>query len=248
MSLELGIYKKDILDYALATGYFRMGNDLFTTNEVFRGMYGKSAIYDPVFWLRLILKKSKETPTTRRIRKKCAGFNFIIQPATISEEIETLYAQYLASVDFDGYPSCKDCIPQVNTPDAAFDTYMINVFDQGQLIAVAFFDMGQQSLMSILHFYHPDYKRYSLGKFLMLITRQFAMDGEMDFVYPGYFTIHGTKMDYKIFPQKEAMEVYFPKEQVWAPLENYTKAELEDYYFKQILGIDFDEEEEISTN
>lgn len=248
MSLELGIYKKDILDYALATGYFRMGNDLFTTNEVFRGMYGKSAIYDPVFWLRLILKKSKETPTTRRIRKKCAGFNFIIQQAIITEEVEKLYALYLASVDFDGYPSCKDCIPQVNTPDAAFDTYMINVFDQGQLIAVAFFDMGQQSLMSILHFYHPDYKRYSLGKFLMLITRQFAMDGEMDFVYPGYFTIHGTKMDYKIFPQKEAMEVYFHKEQVWAPLENYTKAELEDYYFKQILGIDFDEKEEISTN
>lgn len=244
MSLELGIYKRDSLDYVLATGNFRMGNDLYTTNEIFIENYGRSALYDPVFWLRLNLKKSKETPTTRRIRKKCASFNFVIQEATITEEIETLYAQYLASVNFDGYPSCKDCIPFINTPASAFDTYMINVFEQDRLIAVAYFDMGLKSLMSVLHFYHPDYKRYSLGKFLMLITRQFAMDGDMDFVYPGYFTIYRTKMDYKIFPQKEAMEVYFPIEQVWAPLENYTKAQLEDYYFKQILGIDFDEEKE----
>jgi arginine-tRNA-protein transferase len=241
MSLELGIYKGDSLDYALADGYFRMGNDIFTTNEVFVGNYGKSAIYDPVFWLRLNLKKAKETATTKRIRKKCARFSFTIQEAVITEEIEVLYAQYLASVNFDGYPSCKGCIPEVNTPSSVFETYMINVFDQSKLIAVAFFDIGLQSLMSVLHFYHPSYKRFSLGKFLMQITRQFAMDSKMDFVYPGYFTIDGTKMDYKIFPQKEAMEVFLSKDKCWVPLENYTKAELEDYYFKQVLGIDFEE-------
>ena len=48
-------------------------------------------------------------------------------------------------------------------------------------------------------------------------------------------------MDYKIFPQKEAMEVFLSKDKCWVPLENYTKAELEDYYFKQVLGIDFEE-------
>jgi len=42
------------------------------------------------------------------------------------------------------------------------------------------------------------------------------------------------------------MEVYLPNDNRWDPLENHTKPDLEDYYFKQILGIDFDEEENAS--
>ena len=136
MSLELGIYKSDILDHALAAGYFRMGNDLFTTQEVFVSNYGNSAIYDPVFWLRLNLKKAKETATTKRIRKKCAGFSFCIELAEITKEIESLYSVYLNSVNFDGYPSCKACIPELNNPAAAFDTQMITIRDQGRLLSL----------------------------------------------------------------------------------------------------------------
>ncbi len=167
-------------------------------------------------------------------------FHFVIEEAEITEEIETLYVQYLASVNFDGYPSCKDCIPSLHEPEDVFDTYMIKIFDQDLLIAVGFFDRGEKSLMSVLHFYHPNYKRFSLGKFLMLLTMDFAKDANMDFVYPGYITINGTKMDYKVFPQVEAMEVFLSKENTWAPLENYPKTELDIYYFKQLLGIDFD--------
>lgn len=244
MSLELGIYKDEVLDHALAAGYFRMGNDLFTTQEVFVSNYGNGAIYDPVFWLRLNLKKAKETATTKRIWKKCAGFSFCIELAEITEEIESLYSVYLHSVNFDGYPSCKACIPELNNPAAAFDTHMITIRDQGRLIGVGFFDVGKKALMSVLHFYHPDYKRFSIGKFLMLITKEFANDCHMDFIYPGYFTIDGTKMDYKVFPQKEAIEVFLSKDNSWVPLENYTKLQLEDYYFKQVLGINFDDVEE----
>ncbi|MEO0065312.1 MAG: hypothetical protein RI983_638 [Bacteroidota bacterium] len=211
MSLELGIYKGEVLDHVLATGHYRMGNELFTTNEVFVSYYGKSALYDPVFWLRLNLKKAKKTKTTRRIRKKAAGFVCTYETPVISDEIEELYSIYLNSVNFEGYPSCKACIPELNTPAAIFDTFMINIRDKGRLIGVGFVDYGK-----------------------------------MDFVYPGYLTIGSTKMDYKIFPQKEAMEVYLPNDNRWDSLENHSKPDLEDYYFKQILGIDFDEEENAS--
>ncbi|WP_295234181.1 hypothetical protein [Sediminibacterium sp.] len=240
MSEDFNSNKRIALDFGLGIGYFRMGKDMFTTNQVYVGNYGNSGQYDPVFWLRLNLKKAKETTTTKRIRKKCSGFSFVIQEAEITEEIETLYAQYLASVNFDGYPSCKDCIPALNDPEDVFDTHMIKIFDQDLLIAVGFFDRGEKSLMSVLHFYHPNYKRFSLGKFLMLLTMDFAKEAQMDFVYPGYITINGTKMDYKVFPQVEAMEVFLTKENTWAPLKNYTKTELDIYYFKQLLGVDFD--------
>ena len=244
MSLELGIYKGEVLDHVLSTGHYRMGNELYTTNEVFVSYYGKSALYDPVFWLRLNLKKAEETKTTQRIRKKAAGFVCTYETPVISDEIEELYSIYLNSVNFDGYPSCKACIPELNTPAAIFDTFMINIRDKGRLIGVGFFDYGKKSLMSVLHFYHPDYKRFSIGKLLMLLTKDFAIDSKMDFVYPGYLTIGSTKMDYKIFPQKEAMEVYLPGDNQWEPLDKHTKITLEDYYFKQILGIDFNEENE----
>ena len=200
MSLELGIYKGEVLDHVLATGHYRMGNELFTTNEVFVSYYGKSALYDPVFWLRLNLKKAKKTKTTRRIRKKAAGFVCTYETPVISDEIEELYSIYLNSVNFEGYPSCKACIPELNTPAAIFDTFMINIRDKGRLIGVGFVDYGK-----------------------------------MDFVYPGYLTIGSPKMDYKIFPQKEAMEVYLPNDNRWDSLENHSKPDLEDYYFKQIL-------------
>lgn len=241
MSLELGIYKGDSLDYALADGYFRMGNDIFTTNEVFVGNYGKSAIYDPVFWLRLNLKKAKETTSTKRIKKKCARFSFSIQKAEITNEIELLYYEYFLATKFDGYPTCQECIPEMNTENAVFDTYMICIRDQGKLIAVGYFDMGKKAVMSVLHFYHPDYKRYSLGKFLMLITKDFAQDDKMDFVYPGYFFLGSDKMDYKLFPQKESIEVFLPKDKTWEPIEKYSKEELNNYYFKEIMGFDEDE-------
>lgn len=244
MSEDFNSNKRIALDFGLGMGYFRMGKDLFTTNQVYVGDYGNSGQYDPVFWLRLNLKKAKETNTTKRIRKKCSGFTFKIEPAEITNEIESLYSHYLSSVNFDGYPSCKDCIPSLHEPEDVFDTYMIKIFDQNQLIAVGFFDRGEKSLMSVLHFYHPNYKRFSLGKFLMLLTMDFAKDANMDFVYPGYITINGTKMDYKVFPQVEAMEVFLSKDNNWAPLENHPKKELDFYYFKQLLGIDFDNLEE----
>ena len=243
MNIELGIYKGEVLDQLLTKGNFRKGNDIFTTNDVYVGNYGNSNMYDQVFWLRLILNKATETKQTKRIRRKCSNFSVAIKMAEITEEVETLYSEYLAIMKFDGYPSCKDCIPELNNEIAAFDTYMIEVRNSDQLIGVGFFDKGQKALMSVLHFYHPNYNKFSIGKYLMLLTKDFSEVHQMDFVYPGYFFIGLSKMDYKIFPQQDAIEVYLPVEEIWEPLSNYTKIQLEEYFFKKIMVIDFENSE-----
>lgn len=236
--MSSGFYTGAFLDHALATGHFRMGNDLFTTQEVQIGYEGRRSITDIAFWLRLNLSKAKETKTTRRIRKKCARFTFTIEPAYLSSEIELLYYEYYLSINFDGYFTCSDCIPEMNTENAGFNTLIIHIRDKGRLIGVGFFDIGKQALMSVLHFYHPDYKRFSIGKYIMLLTKDFAQSRKMDFVYPGYFLLGQSKMDYKLFPQREAMEVYLTDVQTWEPVEKFTKIELYNYYFKEILGVD----------
>ncbi|WP_026764587.1 GNAT family protein [Sediminibacterium salmoneum] len=247
MEAHPGIYKGKVLDHALANGYFRMGNELFTTQEVPIGYEGRRRITDIAFWLRLNLSKAKETKTTRRIRKKCAGFTYTIEPAYLTPEIELLYYEYYLTIPFDGYFTCRECIPEMNTEDSAFDTLMINIRNKGRLIGVGFFDIGKQALMSVLHFYHPDYKRFSIGKYIILLTKDFARSRQMDFVYPGYFLMGQSKMDYKLFPQKEAMELYLTDVQIWEPVEKFTKIELYNYYFKEILGVDLVQTDDVAT-
>lgn len=81
----MNVYKGDNLDHALAAGYFRMGNDLFTTHQVSISKYGNSDIIDPVFWLRLNIKKVKETALTKKIWKKCADVSTSFLPPQLQK-------------------------------------------------------------------------------------------------------------------------------------------------------------------
>jgi arginyl-tRNA--protein-N-Asp/Glu arginylyltransferase len=234
-------YKGIELDIALAKGYFRMGNEIYTTTHVFHEFYGKHIIYNPIFWLRVNLSKVLETNSTKRIRQRCARFSVNFKQAVITEEVEFLYSQYFATISFDGYPSCKKCIPQLNNDEAVFDTYMIEIRDQDLLIGVGFFDKGSDALMSVLHFYHPEYKRFSIGKYLLLLSIDYAKAQQMSYTYPGYIILSNPKMNYKIFPNKEAIELYLLKENLWDCYLNYTAHDLREYFMKNIAGYDFED-------
>jgi leucyl-tRNA---protein transferase len=96
-----------------------------------------------------------------------------------------------------------------------FNTKCISVFDQGKLIAGGYFDIGLQAGTSILHFYDPAYSRFSLGKFLILITLDYLkLQGHTKY-YPGYVVQGFSKMDYKLFLGKEAAQYFAPETMNW---------------------------------
>ena len=70
-----------------------------------------------------------------------------------------------------------------------YDTAMIEVRDQGKLIAAGIFDKGRQSIAGILNFYHPGYNKYSLGKYLMLLKIDYAIAHSKQWYYPGYTSL-----------------------------------------------------------
>jgi len=45
---------------------------------------------------------------------------------------------------------------------------MIKIRDGAALVVAGYFDIGHQAISNILNFYHPAYKKYSLGKYLIL--------------------------------------------------------------------------------
>ncbi len=218
-------FKGALLDEYLATGHYRMLHMVFTTNKTEMEPEGGSVA---VFWLRTLVNKISQNRTTAAIIKKCSHFKVEYKKACITSEIEDLYSRYHGQLDFVTADSCRGCLHDsfIENP---FDSKMVLVRDGKALIATGYFDAGKNAIAGILNFYHPDYKKYSLGKFLMLKKIAFAIENNMQFYYTGYISTGVTKFDYKLFPDVNAIEVYLPDEKQWLFYNCYGKDKLKLY-------------------
>jgi arginine-tRNA-protein transferase len=197
------------LDTFLEQGWFRMGQSIFTTHflalqeELFR-----------VYWLRYNLPNLQNSKEATRIVNRNRIFETRIRPFELSGELEELYLQYKTHIDFETARSVHFWLfgdQQTNV----FNTYLIEVKDNEQLIAAGIFDSGHESIAGILNFYHPDYRKYSLGKYLMLLKIEYAVRAGKKFYYPGYIVQNYPRFDYKLFADKNAAELYIPEQNSW---------------------------------
>ena len=218
-------FKGNTLDFLLAAGYYRMQHCVFTTCFTQIDIL-KAPI--PVFWLRTPVKKIIENSKVATIRRNCAAFTTTYKNAEVNIEVEELYQIYRSHISFDASDSCRSYLHDRYFPNP-FQSQMIEVRDGDTLIAVGYFDQGTNALAGILNFYHPAYKKYSLGKYLMLQKIDFALAKGIQFYYTGYISTAITKFDYKIFPDANAMEVFLPVEQIWVSYKDIGKEGLQVY-------------------
>ena len=85
-----------------------------------------------------------------------------------------------------------------DTFSSVFNTYEVEVYDGDRLVAMSYFDIGERSMASLIGIYHPDYAKYSLGKYTMLLELQHALDSDYQFYYPGYIFSEPSIFDYKL--------------------------------------------------
>jgi len=225
-------FKGSLLDDFLAAGFYRMLHMLFTTH--YTELDNESERL-PVFWLRTQVKKIQENKTALAIRKSCNAFTVEYKKAAITREIEALYSLYHSHINFTPAPSCEACIHD-NRLKNPFDSWMIEVRDGGTLVAVGYFDRGKNAITGILNFYHPGYKKYSPGKYLMLKKIDYALENDIAWYYTGYISTAITKFDYKLFPDTAAIEVYLPVERNWVPYAKLGKAGLKNYWQDALLN------------
>ncbi|MBC8082847.1 MAG: arginine-tRNA-protein transferase, partial [Hymenobacter sp.] len=76
---------------------------------------------------------------------------------------------------------------------------------------------GTRSLAGIMNFYHPAYRKHSLGKYLMLLKINHALSQQKTHYYPGYLVHNYPKFDYKLFACPAATEVYDCATGQWLP-------------------------------
>jgi len=203
------------LDNYLLHGWYRMGQRLFTVDYIYIERWIR------VFWLRYRLKDFTFSKKQKELFSKNERFNWEVLPLNITEEHEALYEIYFKSIDFEASATASDFLfgsylfeeQQANI----FDTWMIEIRDAGKLIAVGVFDMGRNSMAGILNFYNPEYKRFSLGRYLILKKMEWAMHSDLEWYYPGYIGYKFPKFDYKLFPGKESAEFLDPFLSLWEP-------------------------------
>jgi leucyl-tRNA---protein transferase len=207
------------LDAYLEKGWYRLGQLVFTTDFIPNGEH----MYR-VFWLRFRLADIAYGKKQLTLLKQNQHFEITIKHLEITSEAEALFQQYRASIAFEVSPTMANYLFDGSifaaNVDNIFQTDMIEVRDRGRLIAIGVFDNGATSIAGILNFYHPEYGRFSPGKFLMLLKIKHAIDCGKEWYYPGYIAHNYTKFDYKLFPGRNAAEIYDSVRQKWLPYED----------------------------
>ncbi|GAB2945106.1 hypothetical protein GCM10027048_07570 [Hymenobacter coalescens] len=201
----------DVLDFYLSQGYYRMHQDLFTCRFL--------PLDDQLFtvhWLRLALPAVSFGRAQRRVLRLNERFSTTSRPFRLTWEYEELYARYRRAIDFDA-PESVEAFLLAGARHNAFPTEVLEVRDQEQLIAVGIFDRGSRSLSGIMNFYDPAYRRYSLGKYLLLRTIALARQLRHAYYYPGYVVHRYPKFDYKLFACPAATEVFDAATSRWLP-------------------------------
>jgi leucyl-tRNA---protein transferase len=197
------------LDEYLAKGWFRMGQTIFTTD-----LLPVNGNIHPVYWLRYVLQKVRYGKKQERLLAINKHFSVSLKPFLLSEELEYLYASYLAIIDFDAPPTVESFLLDGDN-NSIYDTQLIEIRDAGRLIAAGIFDNGENSIAGIMNFYDPAYKAKSMGKYLMLLKINYAVAFGKLFYYPGYIAGGFSKFDYKLFPDPAAAEIFDSKQEQW---------------------------------
>ncbi len=212
----LDAVKGEILDHYLGKGWYRMGMYIFTTSVV---QTEESAF--PVYWLRYVVPQIQLNKNNLALIKKNQHFTVSYQPLTHTQELEDLHSAYYNSIKFETSPDLQEFIFEPGKE--IFDTYVIEVREAGKLIAAGIFDKGKDSIAGIKIFFDPHYKKYSPGKYLILLKYNYCRLHHINWYYPGYFSPSYPKFDYKLFVDKNSTEVFLPEENDWISYEEFLK-------------------------
>lgn len=225
------------LDQLLADGWFRIGQAMMTCRVVlFDGQLR------PSVWTRLPLTGPDGTRfhPSRNSRKLLARnldrYTVSVGEVRLDDEHEALYQRYRRSAKGDRSPTLDDFLYGDSDRDV-FDTRELTLRDErGALVAWSWFDLGRDSLQSLLGVYDPDRARDSLGLTTLLLEARWAAGQGLRHHYPGYVLPGDPSMDYKLRlgPQMEFLD---PFQHGWRAIDELPTLPLPTHLLEQNLEV-----------
>jgi len=210
--IELSNLEPAQLDGFLSLGWYRTQQTIFTTDILFFD----GQVYDAI-WLRVRLPDFEEDKKYKELSRKNKLFRNEVKKAAITPVHEALYAAYKTGIPFESATSLHSLLFG-NSNCNAYNTYMIEMYDGDLLIGAGYFDLGKNSAAGICSVYHPAYKKFSLGKFMIYEKMRYCKREHFTYFYPGYFVPGYPLFDYKLEIGKPAIEYFDMAQKQWHPL------------------------------
>lgn len=194
------LYRGSTLDKLLAEGKYRMYNQMLGCDYIITENY---ELYN-VIWARYLVYEVKDLLKSK-IYKNAKRFKVSIHDFILTDEIRELAHKYCTSRDID--VTFEDSYFYNDDNINPFDTKTILVHDNDKLIAVGYFDEGLDAIMGLKNIFDPDYAKFSLGKLMMIYKMQYCIERQISFYYPGYIAIESPIFDYKLFFNKNIIQL-----------------------------------------
>ncbi len=211
-------------DKLLAAGWFR-GARFMNKPEY---ICVKGDLFSPVH-VRLPLANHEFSKSLRKVNRiNEERFRWQMCPCDIDQDAEELYKNQKDDFQAFIYPSLEEAILSARG-DNSFKTFSIRVYDGDKLVAVSFFDVGQNSMASLLGLHDKSYYKDSLGNFTIIKEIEVAKRMGLQYYYPGYvlddLKVFGYKLRFGNFQFKDSTKR-------WKPIKNYEFGKTESAAFK----------------
>ncbi|MFT5679798.1 MAG: arginyl-tRNA--protein-N-Asp/Glu arginylyltransferase [Myxococcota bacterium] len=200
----------EALDHYLGRGWYRMVQSIFTCRFVMMGGDLHSAL-----WIRLDLSDYRFRKGLRKLmRRNARQFQITCEPASLDPEAEALFQRYRANFQGELSESLRDSL-YGDSGRVIYNTWRFSIRDEGRLVALSFFDLGEDSMQSVMGIYDPDYSQHSLGFTTMLLEIEYGIQAGIRYFYPGYVSPGYPAFDYKL--RIGDVEWYEPDQERWLP-------------------------------
>lgn len=215
------------LDRYLSGGWFRSGPSLFRAHLLCL----EGELYSVVN-IRVVLDELKLSRSLRKVLNRGnRNFQVVIGRAQVDEAREALYVQHKTRFKGFIFDSLEEFLFG-GVSHYLFDTHEVAVYDKGELVAISYFDRGENGIASLIGLYQDGYERYSLGLFTMLHEVQFGQTLGHRFYYPGYVLKGYDGFDYKL---RLGNIQYYNWNGRWRPLNRISEEEFSSERLKKAI-------------
>lgn len=206
------------LDRFLAHGWFRNCN-MLGKQQVICLETGLHSIIN----IRVTLNNYKFPKSlAKNYKNNSKKFRFEIHEVQLNSEKEQLYHAHKHRFEGAVLPTLELSLFGFEGAIAnPFHTQELCVYDGMRLVAVSYFDIGYNSVASIMGLFDHDYQKDSLGMFSMLVEIDLAMRLGKQFYYPGYILHQNPNFDYKL---RLGNIQYHDGKNYWLPFSDFPKA------------------------
>lgn len=179
------------LDQLWASGWRHCGETFFRFTE----MEHHDGTYH-VVPLRIRLEHFEMRKSQRRIWNKNQHWQRIIRPIQLTDETHLLFRRHKARFKHDAPLSIYNFLSAepATVPNEAVE---VAVYDNDELIAVSYLDLGETATSSIYAMFSPDYASFGLGIFTMLCEIEYSKYLGKTLYYHGYSYQEPSFYDYK---------------------------------------------------